>query len=208
MAATKPASRVRTICTCKSTSVVRGRARDRALACNTSPMGEAHVTGYLGIVADGWRFQPRVAAVFLAGEHVLLQRATDGPFWVFPGGRVHPLERTSDALVRTMRGEIGQDVTVRQLHWVMEYLTGTNDGRLHELGFYYAVDLPEGSPFLDLAATHSGTERGHELTLRWFPIDALEDVPLLPSFFRTALRQPPEDIRHVVVVETHVPPTA
>jgi ADP-ribose pyrophosphatase YjhB (NUDIX family) len=171
-------------------------------------MGEAHVPGYLEIATDDWRFQLRVAAVFLRSDHVLLQRAIDGPFWVFPGGRVHALERTSDAVVRTMRGEIGQDVMVRQLHWVMEYLTRTNDGRLHELGFYYAVDLPEGSPYLDLTATHTGTERGHELTLCWFPVDELEDVPLLPSFFRTALRQPPDEVQHVFVVETQAPPTA
>ena len=160
------------------------------------------MTGYIEISEDGWRFQPRVAAVFLRREHVLLQHAIDGPFWVFPGGRVQPLERTSDTLVRTMRGEIGQDVTLQRLYWVMEYLTRLGDGWLHELGFYYAVDLPEGSPFLDLAATHAGNERGYELTLRWFPVDALEDVPLLPSFFRTALRQPPEEIQHVVVDET------
>ena len=33
-----------------------------------------------------------------------------------------PLELTADALVRTMRWEIGQEVTVQRLLWVMEYV--------------------------------------------------------------------------------------
>jgi hypothetical protein len=41
-------------------------------------------------------------------------------------------------------------------------------------------------------------ERGHDLVLRWFPIDALPDVPLVPDFLRTAIRQLPETTQHIV----------
>jgi ADP-ribose pyrophosphatase YjhB (NUDIX family) len=161
---------------------------------------------YVEIRGGGWHFQPRVAAVCVWQDHVLLQRALDGAFWVLPGGRLLPLELTADALARTMRCEIEQEVTVRRLLWVMEYITPMRGRRVHELGFYYAIDLPENSPFLDLTRDHAGVERGHDLVLRWFPVDALPDLPLFPDFLRIAVRQLPDSPQHIVRVESDARP--
>jgi ADP-ribose pyrophosphatase YjhB (NUDIX family) len=139
-------------------------------------------------------------------DHVLLQGALDGAFWVLPGGRLRPLELTADALVRTMRWEIGQLVTVQRLLWVMEYVTPISGRPVHELGFYYAVDLPEDSPFFDLTRDHAAVERGHDLVLRWFPVDALADLPLFPDFLRTAVRDMPDSPQHVVRVDIDARP--
>ena len=157
-------------------------------------------SNYVEIQGDGWRFQPRVAAVCVWRDHVLLQAALDGAFWVLPGGRLLPLEPTADALVRTMRWEIGQEVAVKRLLWVMEYVTPMGGQPVHELGFYYAIGLPERSPFFDLTRDHVGVERGHDLVLRWFPVDALPEQPLVPDFLRTALRHMPDSPEHIVQV--------
>ena len=77
----------------------------------------ARFVNYVEIDAGGWRFQLRVAAVCVWRDHVLLQGALDGDFWVLPGGRVLPLEQTADGLVRTMRWELDQEVTVKRLLW-------------------------------------------------------------------------------------------
>jgi ADP-ribose pyrophosphatase YjhB (NUDIX family) len=146
----------------------------------------------------GWRFQLRVAAVCIWRDHVLLQRALDGPFWVLPGGRVQPLEPTADGLIRTLRGEIGQDVTIQRLLWVMEYVTPMGGRPVHELGFYYAIGLRDDSPMLDLERDHAGVERGNDLLLRWFPVDALADLPLVPDFLRSAFQDLPDGPHHVV----------
>jgi ADP-ribose pyrophosphatase YjhB (NUDIX family) len=156
------------------------------------------MSNYVEIDTDGWRFQPRVAAVCVSRDHVLLQAAIDGVFWVLPGGRLQPLELTADALIRTMRWEIDQEITVQRLLWVMEYIAPIGGRPVHELGFYYAIDLPEESSFHDLTRDHAGVERGHDLVLRWFPIDALPDVPLFPDFLRTAIRDLPETPQHIV----------
>jgi ADP-ribose pyrophosphatase YjhB (NUDIX family) len=147
-----------------------------------------------------------VAAVCVLQDHILLQRALDGDFWVLPGGRLLPLELTSDALVRTMRWEIRQEITVRRLLWVMEYITPMGGRPVHELGFYYAIDLPANSPFFDLTRDHAGAERGHDLLLRWFPVDDLPDVPLFPEFLRAEVRQLPESPHHIVWVNGDVRP--
>jgi len=161
----------------------------------------ARFVNYVEIDAGGWRFQLRVAAVCVWRDHVLLQGALDGDFWVLPGGRVLPLEQTADGLVRTMRWELDQEVTVERLLWVMEYVTPMRDRPVHELGFYYAVALPESSRFFDLTHDHAGVERGHDLLLRWISVDALPDVQLFPDFLRTAVQQVPDSPRHVVRVD-------
>jgi 8-oxo-dGTP pyrophosphatase MutT (NUDIX family) len=156
---------------------------------------------YIEIDTGAWRFQPRVAAVCVWRDHVLLQHAIDGPFWVLPGGRLLPLERTADALVRTMRGEIGQDVAIGRLLWVMESITPIGGRPVHEIGFYYETDLPGGSPFHDLSRDHAGTERGHDLLLRWFPVDELAEVALRPEFLRAAIAHQPAVLQHIVRVD-------
>lgn len=77
---------------------------------------------------------------------------------------------------------------------------------VHELGFYYDIDLPENSPFFDLTRDHAGRERGHDLVLRWFPVDALPDLPLFPKFLRTAVRQMPDGPQHIVRVDIDARP--
>jgi ADP-ribose pyrophosphatase YjhB (NUDIX family) len=156
---------------------------------------------YVEIDSEDWRFQPRVAAVCVWRDHVLLQRALAGGFWVLPGGRLRPLELTADALIRTVRWEIAQEVTVQRLLWVMEYVTRIAGRAVHELGFYYAIDLPENSPFLDLTRDHAGVERGHDLLLRWVPIRDLPDLALFPDFLRAAMAQLPDSPQHIVQVD-------
>ncbi len=156
---------------------------------------------YIEIDAGQWRFQLRVAAVCVWRDHVLLQGAVDGDFWVLPGGRLLPLEPSADALARTMRWEIGQEVTVQRLLWVMEYVSPMGGRPVHELGFYYATELPEDSPFFDLTRDHAGVERGHDLVLRWFPIEVLAELPIYPDFLRTALNRMPQTPQHIVQVD-------
>jgi ADP-ribose pyrophosphatase YjhB (NUDIX family) len=165
----------------------------------------ADMSDYVEIETDAWRFQPRVAAVCIWQDHVLLQKAIDGEFWVLPGGRVQPLELTADALIRTMRWEIDQEVAIHRLLWVMEYVASIGGRPVHELGFYYAIELPKESPFRDLSRDHAGVERGHDLMLRWFPIDALPNVPLVPDFLRTAMRELPDGPQHIVSVDVDRP---
>jgi hypothetical protein len=85
--------------------------------------------------------------------------------------------------------------------WVMEYVTRIAGRAVHELGFYYAIDLPATSPFLDVTRDHAGVERGHDLLLRWFPIGDLPDLAVFPVFLRTAVAHMPDSPQHIVQVD-------
>ena len=46
------------------------------------------LSNYVEVDGDGWRFQPRVAAVCVWQDLYVQQGALDGAFWVLPGGRL------------------------------------------------------------------------------------------------------------------------
>src|SRR5690606_16384382 len=88
-------------------------------------------------------FLYRVGGVCLHDGRVLLHRAVGDDFWSLPGGRCEILETAADALTREMREELAVKVTVGRLLWVVEDFF-TMDGRpYHQIGLYFAVDLPD-----------------------------------------------------------------
>jgi ADP-ribose pyrophosphatase YjhB (NUDIX family) len=148
-------------------------------------------------VLPGGRFIYRAVAVMVQEGHVLLHRAERDDFWSLPGGRCELLETAAATVRREMREELGTDVTVERLLWVVENFF-VFDGPHHELGLYYFVSLPPESGLLDVSATFAGQEEQLPLIFRWFPVADLAGVPLYPVFLRDALRSMPDTIQHVV----------
>ena len=155
------------------------------------------------------RFVHRVAGVCIHAGHVLLQRAEDGSFWFLPGGRIEIMESSEEAITREMREELilERDAQVKRLLWVVENLfIDDADGRFnHELGLYYLIAFADGAEIYDTRKTHAAIEdtgvfADEPLTfaLRWFPLEALDDIPLYPTFLRAALRNLPASVQHIV----------
>jgi ADP-ribose pyrophosphatase YjhB (NUDIX family) len=143
------------------------------------------------------RFGYRVCGVALHEGHVLLHRAEHDDFWSMPGGGCELLEPGHAALRREMREEMGVDVRVVRLLWVIENFFEMAGAAHHELGFYFLVDL--GPDFhYDVSRPFSGDEEGLRLIFRWYPIDSLEAVRLYPTYLRTALRAIPQATQYVV----------
>lgn len=147
----------------------------------------------------GVRFNYRVAGVCIDEGHVLLYTAPSVDFWFLPGGRVEVGERSEQALVREVEEELGVRVSIGELLWVAENFFGLAP-LYHELGFYYQVALPPGSPYQDKTRVYrSPTEVGDEATLRWFPLATLRQVNLLPAFLKDSLRHLPPGTKHLVI---------
>jgi len=147
----------------------------------------------------GRRFSYRIAAVCIDDGHVLLHRADQENFWSLPGGRAEILETSAITVVREMQEELGVTVSVRRLLWVVENFFTFESLRFHELGLYYLVDLPVDSPYLKKENAYMGQEAdAAPLFFRWFPLDDLEGVKLVPSYLQSSLRRLPDTIEHVV----------
>lgn len=146
------------------------------------------------------RFNHRSVGVLIHEEHVLLHRLVQDSYWSLPGGRVEMLEPTSETVVREFAEELGVEVRVDRLLWVMENFFQHSGMPYHELAFYYKVDLTDETHELlqDKARIYPGIEDDVELIYQWFPIAQLEGERFFPSFLRTALQELPLTTQHVV----------
>lgn len=156
--------------------------------------------------AGSVRFNYRVAGICIRDDHVLLHREVTYDIWALPGGRLHLLEPSPDALRREMDEEMQLAVTVGRLIWVVENFFQNDDFaagvRFHEIGLYYEMSLPSAAGEDDVHADFMGHEGDVPIIFRWFPVDRLSDVALYPAFLRSALVDLPDRPVHVIHRDT------
>lgn len=143
------------------------------------------------------RFNYRVGGLAIADGRILLQTATRIDFWVLPGGRAELGESAAETLRREMREELGLDVDVGRLLWVMENFFTLDGRRYHEIGFYFAMAVPP----VQRAGHEWPAMDGGDCVFRWHPLDALDDLTILPSVLSTAVRSLPSVTTHIVHVD-------
>jgi ADP-ribose pyrophosphatase YjhB (NUDIX family) len=148
----------------------------------------------------GGRFNHRSVGVLVHDGQVLLHRLVQDDFWSLPGGRVEILEPSNVTIVREFAEELGVEVRVDRLLWVVENFFHHEGMPYHELAFYYKVDLTEEThPLLqDKQRVHHGIEEEVDLIYKWFPVTELTGERFYPSFLREALRELPAAVQHVV----------
>ena len=143
------------------------------------------------------RFMLCTRGVIIHRERVLLFNVVGWDWWGLPGGRVEMQETTEQALVREMQEEISADVRVGRLLWVVENFFNNGERDFHEVGMYYAVTVPEGSPILE-EEEHRCQDGPVMLRFRWFPLSELAAITLHPLFLKDGLTRIPEHTEHIV----------
>jgi ADP-ribose pyrophosphatase YjhB (NUDIX family) len=151
---------------------------------------------------EGRQFLYRTAGVALNGDLVLLQRIGDADFWCLPGGRMEMGESAADGLRRELREETGFEPDIGRLLWVIENFYTQHGARVHEIGLYFLVRFDPVTATNAYRSEFTGQEEdGTELTFRWWPVDDLARVRLLPEYLKRALRKIPNAPEYVVHVE-------
>jgi ADP-ribose pyrophosphatase YjhB (NUDIX family) len=144
------------------------------------------------------RFNYRVVGVAIHDDHVLLHRAEDDDFWALPGGRCELMEAAPAALAREMQEETGTAVHVERLLWVVESFFRYRGNDFHELGLYFLLTLPAGSPLLALDRPFIGYEPTCRLIFEWHRLASLDAVRLYPVFLRAGLHALPASPAHIL----------
>jgi len=145
------------------------------------------------------RFNYRSVAVLLNGTKVLIHKSPKDNFWALPGGRVEFNEPANQTVKREMQEELGIDVCVERLLWIVESFFDYNDKSYHELGCYFLVSAPIPANFYTEIKTFAGIEPDKDLIFKWHEIAALTDIELHPKFLQNSLpdlTQVPEYIVH------------
>lgn len=150
--------------------------------------------------AHGTRFNYRVAGAAIRDGHVLVCREDDDDYCMLPGGRVEVGEPSDMALIREMAEELAMPVNIGALLFTYESFYGRAGDRYHELGFVYAIDLPDevrpggSQPFL------VREDEGHVLQFSWLPLEgqALVDASLQPPWLPERLRMATEGRQNVI----------
>jgi 8-oxo-dGTP pyrophosphatase MutT (NUDIX family) len=146
------------------------------------------------------RFQMRVAGLGFRDGHVLVHRAKHEPFWTFPGGRAEIGETSEETLQREMVEELGVEVTVGRLLWMVENFFHYEQRDWHELGLYYLMDIPQSFPFHPEEIIHRIEDGDNHLEFKWVRATkaALVALDIPPYFIADEIENLPPAPRHLV----------
>ncbi len=144
-------------------------------------------------------FGYRTVGVAVDRDRVLIHRAEMDDFWALPGGRVEMGEIASEALAREMQEELGVQIEVRRLLWIVENFFTYAGYACHELALYFLMALPPDAPLRRAAGPFYGDEFGRPLIFRWLPFDQLPATELYPIFLKEHLLAIPDHPQHIVV---------
>ena len=98
-----------------------------------------------------------------------------------------------------MLEELGTQVQVERLLWVVENFFEYDGSSYHELSLYFLILFPADSAPLRTGA-FAGIDAGVPLKFRWVPTtrEALGALPLQPAFLYHGLIDLPSSVTHVV----------
>jgi 8-oxo-dGTP pyrophosphatase MutT (NUDIX family) len=147
--------------------------------------------------SGGGVFNCRAAAVVVRDDQLLVTQETGSAFWYLPGGRVDFGESAAQSVVRALHEElavVGQ--VIRPLYFVENFFA-LSDGRpFHEWSMYFLAEIEADA--VPRTRDANGLESHVDLRFRWAPLDALDKLPLRPSFLIESLKEMPDALEHIV----------
>ncbi|EKG2416877.1 NUDIX hydrolase [Listeria monocytogenes] len=134
----------------------------------------------------------RTAAIIIHQNKILLHSNQEEDYWTLPGGAVEN-ESTKEGLKREMKEELGEDVAILELSIIAENRFLYRGEEIDSIEFYYTVKLFPDSSLLNQSAFTKIEkfgqygEEAYELHFKWFDVDKLEEITILPRFLKMEL---------------------
>ena len=97
-----------------------------------------------------------------------------------------------------MLEEMGVEVTVGRLLWIVENFFLYEGQTQHELEMYFQITLPVDSELARTKGTVEGDEEGLKISFSWFRFQDLDQLEIVPAFLKTSLKGIPESPQHII----------
>ncbi len=151
----------------------------------------------------------RAGGLIMEGEKLLLHTSNIDDFYVIPGCGIQLYETSDQALKREFREEIGVDITIERLLWVLENLFEYDNERHHGMELIYLVsplnsaDKLKQDEFYGVEKEESWVKKYGEITLifRWFLPSELDDIVIKPDILKEELKNIPSTPKHIQIIE-------
>jgi 8-oxo-dGTP pyrophosphatase MutT (NUDIX family) len=133
---------------------------------------------------DKGKFSLRAAGLVIHNGKVLLHKFERYDYWLLPGGRAELLEDTKETIIREMKEELNEEVTVERLLCCCEDFFTRGETQFHQLCFYYLIHIDEAARLLDISDEFELAELdGTLMIFKWFEFDDIRHIDLVPEIF-------------------------
>lgn len=143
------------------------------------------------------RFNFRSVAVIIEQGKVLFHKAGEYDFWCLPGGRVEMGETAAQTVTREIQEEVGVETQAERLLWVVENFFEHEKMHYHELSFYFLLKS-QNEIMKTTGLEFESIDNGVPLHFKWFDLEALEGLSILPNFLKTGLQNLPATTVHLI----------
>ncbi len=142
----------------------------------------------------------RVGAIILKDGKFLMVGNQRSAYLYSVGGRIKFGETAEQAIIREVFEETGVEMEIDRLGFVHEnYFFGDapmNCGKLiYEISFFFYMKVPNNF----VLKCNSFTEDASKEYLKWISLE--DEQKIYPTFFRTELKDPKDDVRYFVTDE-------
>lgn len=124
----------------------------------------------------------RVGAILEYNGKILIEKNKALDYCVLPGGRIHTLESTEEALIRELKEELGIDISKEKITMfsIIENFFVKENKKYHELYYLYKVELDKNYNIKD------GFENidNNDSDFYWYTREKFKDNNILPSILK------------------------
>lgn len=125
---------------------------------------------------DNFSFAYRVSAIIYNGDKtkILLFRGNDSNFYMLPGGKVHELEKSEDAIKREIKEEIGFEDLEFEMAGVSEEIV--KEKNIHQISFTYKTIYKD-----EIKEEKFKSIETDWMNFEWVDVNKLNDYEIHPS---------------------------
>ena len=135
-------------------------------------------------LVDGMKLNVRVGIMLIKDNKILLHKNDNRDNYVLPGGGIHFLESSEEAIIREIKEETGLDIKVDKCVSTIENIFEHQGIKFHEIYFIYKGTFVDD---IDTSKIINNIE-GKPIKYGFVDIDKIEDYYILPVVIQDVLK--------------------